>query len=114
MVQGSHGQTIHLVSPGIDSEAPLPSHHPHWKRLQELGYQGPPPRTAAEAEALVYREEFLRQPATLVQRRLIEIICLYGGHCFDPVTDMPPNRWEAGCWIKAHIGVAGDWPYFDG
>jgi len=40
------------------------------------------------------------------------LICLYGGAC--PPETEPSNRWEAGCWIKAHIAAAGDWPYFDG
>ncbi len=114
MVQSSHSQTTRLVSPGTDPDAPLPRDHPHRERLMELSYEGPPPQSVGEAESLIFREEFRRQPPTQSQRRLIEIICLYSGQCIDPVNELPPNRWEAGCWIKAHIAAAGDWPYFDG
>lgn len=60
------------------------------------------------------RVRFLQEPLTTVQRRLIEVVCLYGGLCLEEVVNQLANRWEAGCWIKQHIMLAGDWPYFDG
>jgi hypothetical protein len=114
MLEGVFRQTINLALRGRGSQEPLPREHPYRKKLRDLGYAGPEPRTVAEAEGWLWQQEFSAEPPTTQQRRLIELICLYGGDCLDDKTQALTSRWEAGCWIKAHIHLAGDWPYFDG
>jgi len=112
MLRCPDGQTVHVEMRRTGNREPLEPDDARLKTLAELGYAGPAPRTAAEAEELLHQEEFRRAPPTTQQRRLIELICLYGGDC--PPEEALRSRWEAGCWIKAHIAAAGDWPFFDG
>jgi hypothetical protein len=114
MLEGSYGQMIDLGVSGDQEQEPLPPVHSLLKRLQELDYSGPAPRTVGEAAQLVRREEFRRMPPTTQQRRLIEVICLYGGEGLAESARTLSSRWDAGCWIKTHCQLAGDWLFFDG
>jgi hypothetical protein len=113
MLQGNYGVTVHLATT-VESETALGSNDRLLDELRDYGYTGPPPPTVAEAEELLLKERFGRDPVTTVQRRQLELICLYGGLCLEDVQAQLTDRWEAGCWIKAHLHLAGDWPYFDG
>lgn len=114
MLPGSFGQTIDLAVGDEAGQEPVAPDHPTVRKLRELGGDGPAPRTMGEAAEQMRREEFRRMPPTTQQKRLIEVICLYGDlHRTEGARDLT-NRWDAGCWIKAHIHLAGDWPYFDG
>lgn len=114
MLPGSFGQTIDLAVRDDAGQEPAVPDHPTIRKLRQLGADGPAPRTVGEAAEQLRREEFRRMPPTTQQKRLIELIGLYGGlHLTGGAPDVD-NRWDAGCWIKAHIHLAGDWPYFDG
>jgi hypothetical protein len=114
MLEGNYGQMIDLGVSGEQDQEPLSPDHSLLKRLKELEYSGPTPRTAPEAAERVRREEFRRMPPTTQQRRLIEVICLYEGEHLSESARALASRWDAGCWIKAHCHMAGDWLFFGG